>query len=153
MNEPCAEPQWLEAALDRILSRAPTEEVGRTLPVLFLALARDYGIGALCPEIQAELQKIGVAAGIRDDQPAGEVQARLERFVTLLGPSPGLLLELEGVYRAHHAAVARVHGREFERVIERDPARTAPAAMSPAPEGSVRTRDLLQRATGRVALR
>jgi hypothetical protein len=144
---------WLEAELDRILSAAPPPEVGRTLPVLFLALARDYGVEALRPEIQAELQKIGVAAGISDQQGPEEVKQRLEQWVTLLGPSPGLLTELEGAYRTHYAAVARTHGRDFHRLVQRRIPLLAPKQGEPAPAGSVRSRDLRHQHTGRFSVR
>ncbi len=153
MSDPRATASWLEAELDRILSAAPPHEVGRTLPVLFLALARDYGVEALRPEIQAELQKIGVSAGISEEQSPAEVKQRLEHWVTWLGPSPRLLAELEGAYRAHHAAVARTHGRDFHRVVQRRTPLMAPSHDAPAPAGSVRNRDLRHQHTGRFTFR
>lgn len=153
MSDPKATSSWLEAELDRILGAAPPAEVGRTLPVLFLALARDYGVEALRPELQGELQKIGLAAGINDQQSPDEVKARLEQWVQLLGPSPRLLAELEGAYRAHYAAVARTHGRDFHRLVQRRSPLLAPAPADPAPAGSVRSRDLRHQHTGRLSLR
>ena len=136
MSKPEATAKWIERRLTRVLKGYPEQEIKRTMPVILMFMAQEFGLENLDPKFQEAVHKVICAAGVTPEMSPKQVNAKMSAFVKSLEVNEALLADIKQVFDQHHAALSeRVIGG-FKRMIGLKP-------KAPAKVGESRPKDAL----------
>jgi hypothetical protein len=130
--------EWVEAEMTSVLDSFDKDEVEKTLPLIFLLMAQEFGYEELQPKIQNAVQLVLIAAGVRPDSTEDQSKTLVEDYVKKLHGQVNLdlLRGIQNVFKRHYEALGKKGAEGFKKLSGADPVR-APKEGEEKPEGAV----------------
>src|SRR5687767_6659962 len=110
--------EWIEEQMIAVFRAYPREDVDRTMPVVLLLMARDFGFENLRPDLQQRVQRIMHAIGLTAEMSEDDVKAQTVSWVHNQRVNQNMLVDLKRIFEQHYAALTAQNARSFRRVLQ-----------------------------------
>lgn len=129
--------EWVEESMVDVLSSYSEEERDKTLPVILLFMAREFGWDNLQPKILNGVQLVLISAGIRPEHDEEKAQELLQAHVDKLEPNMDLLMDIKKIFDKHYEALGEDNAKSFNRMTGKGDEKKAPMVGDKKPEGAL----------------